>query len=183
MTTLETILVSTALGSDAFAVGLGVGTRFCEARQVFRLSFHFGLFQFLMPLVGWFIGQHTAGFTHTLGPWIAFVLLAFIGGRMVYESLRQPEDAEETACKDPTKGLSLVLLAVATSLDALGVGFSLGLLGKGLLVAAVCIGLTAGFMTWAAMKLGNRLSRQIGRRMETLGGIILLAIAVKLLIS
>ena len=183
MITMETLLIAVALGCDAFAVGLGVGTRFCGPRQVFRLSFHFGLFQFLMPVIGWYFGQHAAGFALHWGPWIAFALLTFIGAKMVYESLRSADCVRDDTCRDPTKGTTLILLALATSIDALGVGFSLGLLDKGLLTAATCIGLTAGLMTWAAMKLGNRLSLQLGRRMETVGGIILLAIAVKLLIS
>lgn len=182
--TWETLLVAVALGCDAFAVGLGVGTRFCEPRQVFRLSFHFGLFQFLMPVIGWIVGQHAAGFALHWGPWIAFALLAFLGAKMIRESLHESVSVREAdSCSDPTKGATLVSLALATSMDALGVGFSLGILGKSLLAAAACIGITAAAMTWAAMLLGNRLSSKIGRRMETAGGIILLAIAVKLLIS
>jgi putative Mn2+ efflux pump MntP len=179
---VEIFLVAVALGCDAFAVGLGVGTRFCTPRQVFRLAFHFGLFQFLMPLLGWFLGVSIVGVARQWGPWLAFALLLFIGAKMIYESLR-PEASEETEnCPDPTRGLNLVMLSVATSMDALGVGFSLGMLQQSLLYAAVCIGVTACLMTWAAMKLGNRLSAAFGRRMETVGGVILITIGVKLLL-
>jgi putative Mn2+ efflux pump MntP len=178
----ETLLVAVALGCDAFAVGLGVGTRFCSRRQVFRLSFHFGLFQFLMPLLGWFLGQNLIGVARQWAPWIAFALLFFIGAKMGYESLWGSESHPDGECPDPTRGFSLVMLSLATSIDALGVGLSLGILGQSLLTSAVCIGVVACGMTWLAMKLGNRLSESFGQRMEIVGGIILMAIAVKLLV-
>jgi putative Mn2+ efflux pump MntP len=176
----EVGMVAVALGCDAFAVGLGTGVRFCAPRQVFRLSFHFGLFQFLMPLIGWVVGRNLLDWAQRVGPWIAFLLLIAIGGKMLYEGVTGQEEATE--CLDPTRGLSLVMLSLATSIDALGVGFSLGMLGQGLLFSAVCIGVTAGGMTWMAMKLGNRLSERFARRMEVFGGGILVAIAFKLLL-
>jgi manganese efflux pump family protein len=180
---LETALIAVALGCDAFAVGMGVGTRFCGPRHIFRLSFHFGLFQFLMPLIGWGVGTNAVGLVRQWGPWMAFALLFFIGAKMTYESFHPEEIQSDQECKDPTRGMSLVVLSVATSMDALGVGFSIGILGQSLVGAAVCIGITACAMTWAAMKLGNRLSIRFGQRMEIAGGIILMAIAVKLLIA
>jgi manganese efflux pump family protein len=181
--TLETLLIALALGCDAFAVGLGVGTRFCSPRQVFRLSFHFGLFQFLMPVLGCFIGQNVLGLAREWAPWIAFGLLLFIGGKMTYESLRPHESSHADECSDPTRGFSLVMLSLATSMDALGVGLGLGILGQGLFLSATIIGIVACSMTWTAMRLGNRLSAAFGRRMETAGGLILMAIAVKLVAS
>jgi len=181
--TVETLLVAVALGCDAFAVGLGVGTRFCSPRQVFRLSFHFGLFQFLMPLLGCFIGQNVVGLAIEWAPWVAFGLLFIIGLKMIHESLRPDESMRPDDCPDPTRGFSLILLSLATSMDALGVGFSLGMLGQGLLFSALIIGLVACSMTWIAMKLGNRLSRKFGQRMEAAGGVVLIAIAFKLLVS
>jgi manganese efflux pump family protein len=172
-----------ALGCDAFAVGLGVGTRFCLPRQVFRLSFHFGLFQFLMPLLGCFIGQNVVGLAREWAPWVAFGLLSVIGAKMIHESFRPAEVRRSEHCPDPTRGFSLVGLSLATSMDALGVGFTLGILEQGLFFAAIVIGIVACAMTWTAMKLGNRLSEKFGRRMEVAGGLILLAIAVKLLTS
>jgi putative Mn2+ efflux pump MntP len=180
--TVETLFIAVALGCDAFAVGLGVGTRFCLPRQVFRLSFHFGLFQFLMPLAGCFIGQNLVGFARDWAPWVAFGLLALIGGKMTYESLRPEKHEQVQDCgADPTRGFSLVALSLATSMDALGVGFGLGILGQGLFFSATVIGIVACTMTWAAMRLGNQLSAAFGRRMETAGGLILIAIAFKLL--
>jgi manganese efflux pump family protein len=109
-------------------------------------------------------------------------LLFFIGGKMCYESVTPGETDRKRDCPDPTKGFSLILLSFATSIDALGVGFSLGILDQSLLVAAVWIGIIACAMTWLAMKLGDRLSESFGHRMGVFGGIILMAIAVKLLV-
>jgi len=177
----EIALIAVALGCDAFAVGLGVGCRFCTPRQIFRLSFHFGLFQFLMPITGWLAGYHILSWAKTWGSWLAFGLLIIIGIRMLREGFGHPE--EETDCQDPTKGLSLVMLSVATSIDALGVGFSLGVLNQNLFVVAVWIGIVAAAMTWLAMKIGNRLSQRFAKRMEIIGGLILVAIAFKLLLA
>ena len=179
MTFWEIGLVAVSLGCDAFAVGLGVGTRCCAPRQIFRLSFHFGLFQFLMPLVGWLLGRQFLVWAERFGPWIAFGLLFVIGAKMFYEGMRPP--MEEVECPDPTKGFSLVMLSLATSMDALGVGFSLGIMGQSLLFSAICIGVVAGAMTWSAMKLGQGLSKKFARRMEIAGGLILIVIAFKLL--
>ncbi|MGV8075362.1 MAG: manganese efflux pump MntP family protein [Syntrophobacteraceae bacterium] len=181
MNPLETILVALSLGCDAFAVGMGVGARFCSPRQIFRLSFHFGLFQFLMPLVGWFLGQNALGFARQWARWIAFGLLFFIGAKMCYESFHHDERNREEECPDPTRGVSLIALSLATSMDALGVGFSMGILGKGLFVSALWIGIICFIMTWSAMRLGNTLAEKLGRKMEFIGGIILMLIAFKLL--
>ena len=178
---IEILLIAVALGCDAFAVGLGVGTRYFGRRPVFRLSFHFGLFQFLMPIVGWFAGVNLIGAARAWGPWIAFGLLMFLGAKMIYESVfHEPGSRPDN---DPTRGLSLVALSVATSLDALGVGFSLGVLGRTLWGSAVIIGITAGLMTWLAMALGNRLTERFGHRMGALGGVILIGIAIKFVVS
>jgi putative Mn2+ efflux pump MntP len=179
---LQTVFIALALGCDAFAVGMGVGARFCNPRQVFRLAFHFGLFQFMMPLVGWLLGTQIIGLASGWAKWIACGLLFFVGSKMLYESIFGREREDPTQCIDPTRGFSLVMLSLATSIDALGVGLSLGLLGQGLVLPAVWIGLTAGCMTWAAMRLGNHLSARFGHIMETAGGAILIAIAVKLML-
>ena len=177
----EICLIAVALGFDAFAVGLGVGTTCSSPRQVFRLSFHFGLFQFMMPLIGWLSGRYILIWAETWGSWMAFGLLFFIGVRMVRHGA--VHTTEETECPDPTKGFSLVMLSLATSIDALGVGFSLGVLMQNLFLVAVWIGITASAMTWSAMKIGNRLSQKFAQRMEIIGGLILIIIALRLLLT
>lgn len=177
---LESLGLAVALGCDAFAVALGVGCRFCAPRQIFRLSFHFGFFQFFMPIAGWLLGHGVADLMRQWGPWVACAVLAFLGLRMIRESLRPPQDGEAQTCADPTRGMSLVVLSLATSIDALGVGFSLGLVGGAIWQASVIIGLVAAAMTWAAMRLGRRLSARFGHRMGLIGGLILILIGVKM---
>lgn len=181
MQLIQTFLVAVALGCDAFAVGMGVGARFCRPRETFRLSFHLGLFQFMMPILGWFLSRWVPQAGRVWGPWVAFALLFFIGARMLAGGLKgSHEDRKE--CADPTRGLSLLALSVAASLDALGVGFGMGLLGTAMLVPALCFGVTAGVMTWVSMKLGSRLSMKFGSWVEAAGGLILIALAIEFVI-
>lgn len=178
MTIWEILALAVALGCDAFVVGLAVGARFHAPRQVFRLSFHFGLFQFIMPLIGWRAGGLLLGVARDWAPWLAFGLLASLGLKMAYDSLRG--EGGESSGLDPTRGLALAGLSLATSMDALGVGLSLGLVRGGVWQAATVIGLVAGGMTLTAMHLGRRLSQGLGKWVGAAGGLILVGIAVKI---
>ncbi len=177
---METLGIAIALGCDAFAVGLGVGLSCHAPRQLFRLSFHFGLFQFLMPLIGYMAGSQIASLAETWGPLLAAAVLFMLGGHMLWEAVKG--ESEQHCGKDPTKGASLVMLSLATSIDALGVGFSLGLMQTAIWWPAVVIGLVAAVMTLSAMLMGKRLSQTLGRGVSMAGGIILIAIAVKFLL-
>ena len=177
-----TIALAIALGCDAFAVGLGVGSAWHGPRQLFRLSFHFGLFQFLMPLIGWWGGQEIVGGVERFGPWIAFGLLLVLGLRMIREALVEADDPTDAdGSRDPTRGASLIMLSVATSIDALGVGLSMGLMGGAIWWPAVVIGIVAAVMTLSAMNLGKRLSARFGRGMGVVGGVILMGIGIRML--
>ena len=172
--------VAVALGCDAFSVGLALGTRSLDRRASFRLWFHFGLFQFLMPLIGWCIGKQCLSYVADYDHWVAFAILSAISVKMLIESLKK-EDDDAARKKDPTRGWSLVGLSLATSMDALGVGCGMGVVDSLLLYPAICIGITAGVMTYIGIRLGCRLSGRFGKRVETVGALILLAIAIKLL--
>ncbi len=167
-----------ALAMDAFAVALGTGTILARltGRHIFRLAFHFGLFQALMPVVGWLAGQAVVQFVSAWDHWIAFALLALIGGRMIREALSDEERPDD---RDPTRGLSLVMLSIATSIDALAVGFSLSVIGVSIWFPAFIIGLVAGVLTVVGMLVGRRLGDLWGPRVEILGGIVLIAIGVE----
>ncbi len=171
-----------ALAMDAFAVALGTGAVLSRltGRQLFRLSFHFGLFQALMPVIGWLAGLTIMQWVEAWDHWIAFSLLAIIGGRMIYEAF---SDEKKTDDRDPTKGLSLVLLSIATSIDALAVGFSLSVIGVSIWMPALVIGLVAGVLTIAGMLLGGRIGDRWGARVEIFGGLVLIAIGIKILIE
>jgi putative Mn2+ efflux pump MntP len=165
---------------DAFAVAAATGVVLGTVtwRQTFRLSFHFGLFQFLMPVVGWLAGREVVRWIGGVDHWVAFGLLAFVGGKMVYEAMW---GAEEEVERDPTRGASLVILSVATSIDALAVGLTLGLLGVGVFAPAVVIGVVALLLTAAGLHLGRRLGGRFGRRMEVAGGVVLVLIGARIL--
>jgi putative Mn2+ efflux pump MntP len=175
--------IAVALAMDAFAVALATGMTLgkVSGRQTFRLAFHFGLFQFLMPLVGWFIGWTIADTISGIDHWIAFVLLSFVGGRMFKEGLEPP--SADRKVKDPTKGRVLILLSVATSIDALAVGLSMALLGVDIWYPSVVIGIVAAAFTLAGLRLGRLLGERFGHRMALLGGAVLIAIGVRILVG
>lgn len=173
-----------ALAMDAFAVAIATGLTLSPLRgpQVLRMAAAFGLFQGLMPVIGWAAGRavyaHIAAFDH----WIAFGLLALIGGKMVWGALRQTPE-EDPRAGDPTTGLPLLLLALATSIDALAAGISLALVRDSILAPALVIGLvTAGF-TATGMALGRRIGALWGPRVEVLGGLVLISLGVKIVLE
>jgi putative Mn2+ efflux pump MntP len=174
--------IAFALGCDAFAVGMAVGTKGPCRRACFRLWFHFGLFQFLMPIIGWTIGSSVYEYIKEIDHWIAFGLMFIIAAKMLKESLSDEDDENtESERSDPTRGLSLVGLSVATSIDALGVGFGMGIARMTLFKPAVIIGITAAIMTYTGICMGRRLSVTFGKRVETFGALVLFIIAFKLL--
>jgi putative Mn2+ efflux pump MntP len=180
---LETILIAFGLGMDTFAVGVGSGTLFQRPlkRSVFRLAFHFGLFQALFFLAGYFAG---AGIVEAISAWDHFValgLLSFVGLRMIWEGL--PGRGGEAPRADPSKGWRLVMLSVATSIDALAVGLTFGVLAREVLVPALLIGGLSCAMTLAGIFLGRRLKASFGGYAEILGGLILIGIGVKIFLE
>ncbi|HEX9850181.1 MAG TPA: manganese efflux pump MntP family protein [Candidatus Deferrimicrobium sp.] len=181
--TLTLLGIAVGLAMDAFAVAIatGIALGVVSGRQTFRLAFHFGLFQFLMPVIGYLAGMSVVGYIKGYDRWLAFVLLGYIGGKMVYEGIRGGR-VEGNDGKDPTRGMSLVVLSVATSIDALAVGISLGVLhNEGIVYPGVVIGVVACTFTAAGLHLGKRLGAAFGKRMEVVGGLVLVAIGVKIL--
>ncbi len=183
MSVLTLLGIAVGLAMDAFAVAIGVGlnAQECGPRKTVRLAWHFGLFQALMPILGWLAGRSIVQWISGVDHWVAFGLLAAIGGHMIYQALWG--DEEERSCKDPTRGASLVVLSVATSIDALAVGLSLAVLGVEIWYPAVVIGVVAFVFTAAGLHLGRRFGALFGRRMEVLGGLILIGIGVRILID
>lgn len=175
------LLIAVALGMDAFSVAIGIGaaSRRISPAPVLRLAASFGLFQFFMPVAGWLGGMTIAAYIDSFDHWLAFALLLYVGGKMIHESFRG-KDAEELA-NDPTRGLTLLMLSVATSIDALAVGLSLALLKTPILYPSVIIGIVAFLMTAAGMIFGEKLGRMFGKRVEVVGGLILVGIGIKIL--
>lgn len=176
--------VAVALAMDAFAVAVvtGLTLKPLTGRHVFRLAFHFGLFQFFMPLIGWAAGKAVYNYIAAVDHWIAFSLLAFVGGRMVWGSLRD-NGSEERPASDPTSGLQLVVLSIATSIDALAVGLTLAMIGSTIVLPALFIGIVAAAFTTLGMALGRQIGRVWGKRVEILGGLILMAIGIKIVVD
>lgn len=182
MNFFEILLIALSMSMDAFAVCLGVGTqeRISGPRPTFRLAFHFGLFQFLMPIIGWFAGTTILRFITAYDHWVAFGLLAFVGIRMIHSGFDLNGVEQKN---DPSRGWTLVLLAFATSIDALVVGISLGLVGLRIWYPAVVIGVVTGLVSWLGLLLGNRLGAKFGKRMEIIGGIILILMGVRIVLA
>ena len=177
----EILLLAVGMAMDAFTVCLAAGSLQVTQgpRPAFRLSFHFGLFQFIMPVLGWLAGTTIESVSRNYDHWIAFGLLAFVGVRMIYSALRGGENQTH----DPSRGLTLVLLSVAVSLDAFAVGLSLGLLGIFVWYPAIIIGVVTGILSLIGLRLGNRLGKLFGRSVEIAGGLVLIGIGVQILIS
>ena len=174
--------IAFGLAMDAFSVAVAAGLLLGKVtlRQSFRLSFHFGLFQFFMPILGWVGGvtveRHISAYDH----WLAFFLLGYVGGKMVWESLQSEDKGFKT---DPTRGVNLMVLSIATSIDAFAVGLSFGLLRVSVFQPAVVIGIIAAVMTLLGLQLGRRAGHLLGRWMETMGGLVLIAIGAKILVE
>lgn len=176
--------IAVALAMDCFAItmGLACGSRGLTLRQAVRMAAYFGGFQFVMPILGWLAGDRLLGLIRHFDHWVAFGLLALIGGRMIWESVHMSE--EEKACRpDQTQGHRLLVLAVATSIDALAVGLSLGVVRAGIVYPAVIIGITSFVLTIVGAKLGPVVGRLVGKRAELAGGLILIGIGLKVLVE
>ena len=176
--------VAVGLAMDAFAVAVAtcVRLRKVSRRQVFRFAFHFGLFQAFMPVLGWAAGRTVDQYIRAWDHWIALALLAGVGVKAIYDALSQRAAAEEDP-HDPTRGWSLVLLSVATSIDALAVGLTLALLDVQIWYPCVIIGLVTASLTAFGMFFGANLGARFGRAIEILGGAVLIAVGIKIVLD
>jgi len=184
VTVLEILILAMGLAMDAFAVSLagGAGGRLHHPRPAIRLAFHLGLFQFMMPIVGWFLGLRAATLVGGFGGWIAFALLAYIGIRMVRSGLRTETD-DRRRSSDPSRGWTMVALSVATSIDALAVGVSLAMVGIGIWQPSVIIGVVTAAISLIGIAIGDRVGLRWGSRVEVAGGVLLIAIGIRILVE
>lgn len=179
---ISVFLIAVGLSMDAFAVAVCKGL--CVKQQAWkpglRLALCFGFFQFAMPMLGYFLGSALSGFTLKYGHWIAFALLAFIGAKMMIES-RKPR--EETVCEPKIPLKELLLLGLATSIDAFAAGVSIALLGEPCFGPSVTIGLTTLTIAFFGFVFGGKIGSWLGRKAELLGGLVLLGLGIKILIE
>ena len=170
---------------DAFAVSIckGLAMEKVNKKQAVVIGLYFGGFQGLMPLLGWALGISFQQYITSIDHWVAFVLLAFIGGKMIVEAVRD-EDVEEIGEKDlPLNHKELLLLAIATSIDALAVGISFAFLDIPILEAVIIIGCTTFVLSIIGVVVGNFFGTKYKKKAEIAGGIILLLIGLKILLE
>jgi len=180
---LSIFLIAIGLSADCFAVALSVGISDINHSwpRLLRVSSSFGLFQALMPVLGWLAGRSVVEFIADYDHWVAFGLLVIVSCRMLWESFR-PESSQDKEV-DITKGFLLITLSVATSIDALAVGLSFAFLKVNIVMASLTIGAVAFLVTTIGFVVSKRASKIIGKRAEAIGGIILLAIAFRILLT
>jgi len=177
----EVMLLAAALSMDAFAVSIGLGAKKTEATLPLALKagLYFGFFQALMPLIGYLAGVGFLDYIQNVDHWIAFILLAVIGGKMIYESFS--EEIGEDIAKITSK--VMLILAIATSIDALAAGFTLTLFDLAPFLSVVLIGVTTFAFSFAGVYFGDRTGTFLESRAELLGGLILIAIGLKILLE
>jgi len=176
------LLIAIGLAMDAFAVSIGAGTsgQVDDLRSKLRLAFHFGLFQAGMTLIGWLAGTTVQRWISSFDHWVAFGLLTYVGVNMIRSGLGRGDGARHP---NPSKGVTMVFLSVATSLDALAVGISLAMLSVSVIYPSLVIGLVTFGLSIAGLLAGGKLGVRFGKRMEIIGGVILIAIGLRVLAS
>lgn len=179
MNFIEVFAIAFALSMDAFSVSFGVGCKFNTFRHYFRLAFHFGLFQFLMPLIGAFIGTLLKNYVAGLN-YFAAIILFFIGYKMIKDGIKDEDD--HCYVSDPTRGFSLVYLSIATSLDALGVGLTLAVGNNNIFLSSLIIGIVCAVFSIFGVYFGSLSRKFFGDKMEIFGGVVLIVIGIKFLV-
>ncbi|MEG4987574.1 manganese efflux pump MntP family protein [Microcoleus sp. BR0-C5] len=180
MDAATTILLSLGLAADAFAVAVssGLAIKHMKVNKALKIALFFGFFQALMPVIGWLIGLSFSFLITPIDHWIAFGLLSFIGGRMIYESL-QGEECEKKF--NPLDTGTLITLSVATSIDALAVGIGFAVLKDSIAIAVTAIGFITFFLAFAGVFIGHKCGNLFANKIEILGGAILIFIGSRIL--
>lgn len=179
---LSILFIAVALSADCFAVALSgsISMGAVSSAQILRTSLVFGAFQALMLVLGWLAGQAVVNLIADYDHWVAFVLLAIVGGRMIRESFRPGESKKII---DITRGSLLLILALATSIDALAVGLTFAFLEVNIALASSITGAIAFAVTAGGFLLGRKAGKLLGKRAELVGGIILISIGLRILLS
>lgn len=182
MDILTLLSIAVGLSMDAFAVAVSSGIAIKELKpsHALKIALFFGGFQALMPAVGWLAGLGMKDFVSGFDHWVAFALLVLVGGKMIRESFQMKDSSEK---KDPLDNTVLLLLAIATSIDALAVGLTFSLLGASIALPVLIIGLVTFAISFAGVLLGKRLGHLFESKIEALGGIVLIAIGLKILVG
>lgn len=167
---------------DSFAIALSAGMsgKIPNKWVALRMSLSFAAFQALLPVVGWFLGTEIEPLISSIDHWIAFGLLGMVGWHMIRSGL---DRESKSFTGDPSRGMALIMLSIATSIDALAVGLSFGMLAVKILYPAAIIGIITFMISMIGAYVGHRLDSVFGKRMEIIGGIILILIGFRILMS
>ena len=172
--------IAVSLAMDAFSVCVACGAKVAKPafRLYFRFSWHFGLFQFLMPILGYYCGILIADIFRDFDHWLALIILAIIGAKMIWESFKKSD--EDCGKKDPSRGFTLIALSVATSIDAAAVGLSLAALNEPVFLPAIVIGIVCIIFSALGLFIGNKIGSKIGKWAERFGGTVLILLGTKI---
>jgi len=178
---ISILFIALSLSADCFAVSVsgGISMASISRIQILRTAVSFGFFQALMVWMGWLIGQTVIDIVSDYDHWLAFFLLVLVGSRMVWESFH----TKEKKSIDISRGLLLITLSIATSIDALAVGLSLAFTQVNITLAGTTIGLVAFLVTIAGFIIGRRVGAIVGRRAELIGGLVLIAIGIRIVVD
>lgn len=180
------LLMGVGLSMDAFAVSIckGLSMRKVNKKQCLVIGLFFGGFQALMPFIGWVLGSQFEQYITSIDHWIAFILLGFIGGKMVVEAIREKDEAVEVGKMDPPLDLKeMFILAIATSIDALAVGITFAFLQVPIVEAISIIGITTFVISVIGVYVGNFFGNRYKKKAELAGGMILILIGLKILLE
>jgi putative Mn2+ efflux pump MntP len=182
MSFLSIILIALALAMDAFAVSIssGIAIKRMHVRHAFLIASFFGVFQGLMPFLGWHAGQGVKRFITGWDHWVAFGLLAVVGTKMIYDAVRPKEEERQF---DPLNIYVLFVLAIATSIDALAVGFTLSFVDVGIVLPVLVIGAVTFVMSFIGTYTGKVFGHLLESKVEMAAGVLLIGIGLKILIQ
>ncbi|MBI1173633.1 MAG: manganese efflux pump MntP [Sideroxydans sp.] len=175
---IEVVILAIALSMDAFAVSIGLGAKKDTPGLALRAGLYFGIFQALMPFIGYLGGKGVLGWIAAYAHWVAFGLLVLIGAKMVYEAVQ--EGVEEDIAVLTNK--MMLILAIATSIDAMAAGFSLTLLDANPYIACLVIGIITFAFSWAGVSIGRRSGTWLEGKAEVFGGTVLILMGIKMLL-
>lgn len=178
---LEIVLLGIGLAMDAFAVSIckGLSMKKMNWKNAMIIAFYFGVFQAIMPAIGYFLGTTFESFVTAVDHWIAFILLSFIGGNMIKESF----NSEDEDKNDRVDFKTMIVLAIATSIDALAVGITFAFFDVNVIVAVSIIGVITFFISLLGVKVGNKFGDKYQNKAELMGGILLVLLGIKILVE
>ncbi len=182
MKILEILLIGIGLSMDAFAVSIckGFSIPKMNLKKSIKIGLYFGLFQAIMPTIGYFLGSVFANFIISIDHWVAFILLSLIGLNMVIEALKS--DKSETL-NNSLEFKTMLILSIATSIDALAVGITFAFLNVNILSAVILIGMVTFLISFVGANIGHKFGGKYGKNSEVLGGIVLILIGLKILLE